>query len=374
MTLPSKPTTPSGRCFWRKLQQIASLFLWATAVCTACLAQSSPPVDKTKIDPAGYLNFALDYIQIHAFRRTGVDWTRIREQALARAPRPQSTVETYDAIRFALAGLNDHRSSLLLTPELESLELKLDRKPAVNAPRRAPRSGPYSVRSSPEGRIVKSGGKAFALVVVTKCSCDDAGQATEYATKLQRIVAELDQSHPSGWVVDLRGNAGENLSPMLAGIGPVLGEGTRVGESVSTQSRFSWSYLNGIASEGSGRAKSTASVQGAPYRLTGTPKVAVLIDGTTGFAAEGVAIAFHGRANTRFFGEHTAGFSSITEATLLADGASLNLVSGVQADRTGRLYFDGMDPDELVPAAAKIMPDDRDEVLQQALWWLSMTS
>ncbi len=343
------------------------------AIAATCLAQSPPPVDKTKIDPAGYLNFALDYIQIHAFRRTGVDWARIREQALARAPRPQSTVETYGTIRFALEGLGDHRSSLLLTPELESKELQLGRKP-VNAPRRAPRSGPYSVRTMPEGRLEKIGAKVFALVVVTKCVCEDASESAEYATNLQRIVARLDQSHPSGWIIDLRGNTGENLWPMLAGIGPVLGEGTRVGESVATQSHFSWSYINGVASEGSGRAKSTASVQGAPYRLIGTPRVAVLIDGTTGFGGEGVAIAFHGRANTRFFGEHTAGFSSIADTALLADGASLTLVTGVQVDRTGKMYFDGIDPDELVPAAARMLPDDQDQVLQQALWWLSMTT
>ena len=375
MTQSSQPATSSGRISWRKLQRTAlQKLLFAFAVSAVCLAQSSLSTDRTEIDPAGYLNFALDYVQVHAFRRTGVDWARIREQALARVPRPQSTIETYDAIRFALAGLGDHRSSLVLTPALESMESQLGRKPAANVPRRAPRSGPYSVRSSPEGRIVKSGGKTFALVVVTKCSCDDANLSTEYATKLQRVVADLDQFHPSGWIVDLRGNAGENMWPMLAGIGPVLGESDRVGESLGTQTRFAWRYRDGSAAEGSGRAKSSATVQGAAYRMAGTPRVAVLIDGTTGFAGEGVAIAFRGRANTRFFGEHTAGFSSMTETTLLADGASLTLVTGVQVDRAGKLYFDGLDPDELVPAAAKMLPDDQDEVLQQALWWLSMTS
>jgi hypothetical protein len=375
MTQLSEPATSSGRFSWRKLQRNTSQrIVLILAISATCLAQSSTPVDKTKIDPAGYLNFALDYIQVHAFRRTGVDWARIREQALARAPRPQSTVETYDAIRFALTGLGDHRSSFLLTPALENLESQLGRKPATNVARRAPRSGPYSARSSPEGRVVKAGGKVFALVVVSKCSCDDASQSTEYATGLQRIIAELDQSHPSGWIIDLRGNAGESMWPMLAGIGPVLGESARVGESFATQSHFAWSYRNGTASENGGKAKSSGSVQGAPYKLAETPRVAVLIDGTTGFGGEGVAIAFRGRANSRFFGEHTAGFSSITETTLLADGASLTLVTGVQADRTGKLYFDGLDPDELVPAATKLLPDDRDEVLQQALWWLSMTN
>lgn len=373
MTQVSKPTISSIPFAWRKLERVSQTLLLVLAISASGLAQSSTPADKTKIDPSGYLSFALDYIQLHAVRRTGVDWAHIREQALAQAPRPQSTVETYAAIRFALAGLGDNRSSLLLTPQLENLEAQLSRKPA-SAPQRAPHSGPYTGRAMPEGRLEKAGKKVFALVVVTKCACSDANQNAEYATRLQQVIAELDRSHPSGWIVDLRGNAGDKLWPMLAGAGPILGDSDRLGESKTAQSVFAWSYRNGTAAEGSGRVNSSVTVHGTPYKLAGAPKVAVLIDGTTAFAGEGVAIAFHGRPGTRFFGEHTAGFSSNVDTTLLADGASLALVTGVQVDRNGKLYFDGMAPDELVPAATSMPTDEKDEVLQQALWWLSMTT
>ena len=78
---------------------------WATA-------QKATVADNTKSDPTAYLNRALDEMQSHALRREALEWPLIRKEALARAAHAESTVDTYDAIRFALASLGDHHSSL----------------------------------------------------------------------------------------------------------------------------------------------------------------------------------------------------------------------------------------------------------------------
>ena len=52
-----------------------------------------------------------------------------------------------------------------------------------------------------------------------------AEAATALANDLQRAVMSADQTDPIGWIVDVRGNGGGNMWPMIAGIGPVLGEG-----------------------------------------------------------------------------------------------------------------------------------------------------
>ena len=52
--------------------------------------------------------------------------------------------------------------------------------------------------------------------------------APYYPDIMQQIIADIDQTPTCGWVVDLQGNTGGSFGPMLAGIGPVLGEG-RVG-------------------------------------------------------------------------------------------------------------------------------------------------
>ena len=49
--------------------------------------------------------------------------------------------------------------------------------------------------------------------------------AEKYVAGLQGEIKEVDQLHPCGWIVDLRGNYGGWYSPMEGGIGPILGEG-----------------------------------------------------------------------------------------------------------------------------------------------------
>ncbi len=44
---------------------------------------------------------------------------------------------------------------------------------------------------------------------------------------------------------------------------------------------------------------------------------------------------------------------------------------GVQADRTGRQYIDGLAPDEEISVGDKVLPDDQDRVLQAAIAWLA---
>ena len=345
----------------------------ALSVSAVCSAQSQT-ADTTKSDPIAYLNRALDEMQARALRRGTVDWPHLRAKALARAAHAETTVDTYDAIRFALASLGDHHSSLHPTPALESLELQRKaQRPSVQEPepQQPPRS-PFIGRYEPEGRLETFKAKTFALVVVTKCFPENDRQFVAYETKLQKIVADLDRSHPAGWVVDLRGNVGGNMWPMLAGIGPLLGEGDDLGESFNTDGHSVSRYRDGVSAEveDNGKVNSYPRVEGAPYKVADTPNVAVLIDGGTGSSGEAIAIAFRGRLHTRFFGEHTEGVSTVNETFALSDGASMWLTIGVQADRSGKQYLNGLAPDEEVRPGDKTIPDAGDPVLQAALKWL----
>jgi len=341
----------------------------------ACLAQSTTAPAETESDPVAYLNRALDEIQTHALRRGSVNWPRIRAEALACVSHAGSTVDTYGAIRFALASLGDHHSSLHLTPAQQVIESHRNKNESCGEQQleSSPAGlSPYVGRYEPDGQIEQFGGKPFALVVVPKCFPQNDKQFVQFETKLQRIVADLDKSHPLGWIVDLRGNVGGNMWPMLAGIGPVLGEGDHLGEFFDTDGHAVWRYRNGIAGESeNGKVTSYPAVAGTPYKLASKPNVAVLIDRSTGSSGEAVAIAFRSRPKTRFFGEHTEGVSTVNAVLPLSDGASLWLTVGVQADRHGKQYLDGFAPDEVVDGGDKALPPTQDPVVQAALRWLS---
>jgi len=340
------------------------------ALSATCLAQ--PAADLAKSDPIAYLNRALDVMQARSLRRAHVDWPRLRKEALARATGAELTVDTYDAIRYALAALEDHHSSFHPTPALADLEAARKSPPPPSPAPAAQSSSPFTGRYEPEGLLVTSAGRTFALVVVTKCFSENDRQFVAYETKLQQIVAGLDKSHPAGWVVDLRGNVGGNMWPMLAGLGPLLGEGDHLGEFFTPDSHSTWKYRDGVAAEvENGKESPYPAVAGPPYKLAGTPNVAVLVDRRTGSSGEAIAIAFRGRPATRFFGEHTEGVSTANDVVKLSDGADIWLTIGVDADRTGKQYLEGFDPDEAIQPAGNILPDDQDPVLQGALRWLS---
>jgi hypothetical protein len=352
---------------------LSACVVFHLSISTVCLAQIPTTADATKSDPVAYLNRALGEMQEHALRRSFVDWPRVRAEAMARAVHATDTVGTYDAIRFALDSLGDHHSSLHLTPALEALQAQYQAAHPPDPPTGAKHESfsPYVGRYKPEGHLEQRGNRTIAFVVVTKCLPENDRDFVAFETNLQRIVAELDASHPSGWIVDLRGNVGGNMWPMLAGIGPVLGEGEDLGEFFNTSGHSVWRYRDGVAAEvDNGKVVAYPTVEGKTYHLAGMPEVAVLIDRSTGSSGEAIAVAFRGRPHTRFFGEHTAGVATVNESFELSDGATLWLTVGVQADRTGRQYPNGLAPDVAIPGTNAILPPAGDPVVQSALDWL----
>ena len=87
------------------------------------------------------------------------------------------------------------------------------------------------------------------------------------------------------------------------------------------------------------------------------PPIAVLVGSRTASSGEATATAFHGRPDTRFFGQPTAGLTTSNEPLALSDGALLILTMSVFTDRNGVSYGQdiSIEPDVLVdgdPTAA----------------------
>jgi carboxyl-terminal processing protease len=161
--------------------------------------------------------------------------------------------------------------------------------------------------------------------------------------------------------------------PMIAGFGPLLGESDNLGQSFTTSGHSVVTYRDGVASEVEDTGSKAAYprvVDGSPYEMKDSPAVAVLIDNWTGSSGEAVAIALRGRPRTRFFGEHTQGVSTVNEVFKLSDGASMWLTIGVDADRTGKQYLNGSDPDEMVTGPDQPVSPENDPVVMHAVKWL----
>jgi C-terminal processing protease CtpA/Prc len=73
--------------------------------------------------------------------------------------------------------------------------------------------------------MVAAAASPIAQLVIPLFSSPDKNEVDAYATKVQSVIADLVSKKPCGWIVDLRGNGGGNIWAMLAGVGPILGEG-----------------------------------------------------------------------------------------------------------------------------------------------------
>ncbi len=168
--------------------------------------------------------------------------------------------------------------------------------------------------------------------------------------------------------MDLRGNTGSNVWPMLLGLSGLLGDGPQ-GRSEDAAGRVEdYATLREgsavvLAEQGRGLTMMTIDGWRPIPRLADAP-VALLLDGATASSGEGVAVAFAGRPATRSFGVTTYGAASSNEGYGLADGTNVVVTTSMMMDRNGRTYPDGFSPDERVEGVG-------DEPVAAARAWLA---
>lgn len=146
--------------------------------------------------------------------------------------------------------------------------------------------------------------------------------------------------------------------PMLAGIGPILGEGVAGYFAFPDDSVATWTF-DGLVARLDGYGLGGGSVEYTLMRPN--PRVAVLTDRLVASSGEAVAIAFRGRPDTRSFGYSTCGLSTGNRLIRLREGAALNLATARMADRTGHAYGGQVQPDVQL---------DNDDMFAAAIEWL----
>jgi carboxyl-terminal processing protease len=160
------------------------------------------------------------------------------------------------------------------------------------------------------------------------------------------IAASADEA--CGWVVDVRGNGGGNMYPMLSGVAALLPDGP----ALSFRTRSGDDTTVTVNDDGVGLEGQTVVAVSARGKIAGVP-VAVLHDDRTGSSAEAVVAAFRGIPGIRSFGTPTAGYTSANLPISLYDGARIILTQSIYVDRTGTEYPQvPIAPDETTPGDA----------------------
>jgi carboxyl-terminal processing protease len=209
-----------------KIACVAGLI--ALAASSLAIAQNAP-----QISPRAYVEEALNYMQESALNRHSINWQVVREQTLLRAKDAKTTWDTYPAIAYAITQLGEKHTWFQLPDNLP-----YDRRQAFDAEIKKILARPEPVAPSPffpskeiKSHMIHGSRGNFAYVVVPMCVGrfaeweKNGSDFQQFADKLHGLVLDLQAQKPAGWIIDLRGNSGGNVWPMLAGIGAVLGEG-----------------------------------------------------------------------------------------------------------------------------------------------------
>ncbi|WP_345428695.1 S41 family peptidase [Pseudonocardia xishanensis] len=256
----------------------------------------------------------LDLLEQRALFADKVDWSTVRPEIAAAADDP------------------------------EQLELKLFHLVReVGGPHggvRRPRRPPVE----PELPTVEMQGEA-AVVALPACAEQDARAYAEAGR------SALEGVEPERWIVDLRGNGGGAMWPMLAAVAPLLRGDGEIGAFVDRDGgRIPWTLRDGAVGMGG-----IAQALGLKGRREGA--VSVLTDGYTAGSGEAVAVAFRGLPDVRSYGAPTLGLSTGIESAALPDGLVVSVATSRFADRAGTVYGSRIAPD--VPS---------EDPLSMALW------
>lgn len=238
------------------------------------------------------------------------------EEAVGHA---DSVADTYPHIDAVLAAAGGKHSTLVL-PGVVPKERQADLIPTV-----------------------ESGGQVVTVILpATDASWD--GQA--YVDAVAPALVESLRGDGCAVILDLRGNTGGDMGPMLAAVSPLLPDSDVLW--FSTPLYDTPVTITGNSVRGGG------TPMGAQVDEKFQVPVAVLTDSMTGSSGEVIMLAFRGLENSRSFGGPTAGYASANTTIEMPDGARILLTTAHNKARTGEIFGENpVEPDMVTVSAER---------------------
>ena len=264
-----------------------------------------------------YIRSAIRIMDMNGLYAVGPEWEKAKQEALA--ARPSSPEEAQEVIATAGKVAGGKHTFLLTEDKVSENASAESEMPAVE--------------------LLEDGINVIKLPPFS----GNAQEGINYARTVLNAVTDDIQ----GVVIDLRGNRGGNMYPMIAAVHRFLPDDVIL--------RFRTRRNNMPINLD--YATRSAGIDRQP--AIDCP-VALLTDDLTGSSGEAVLLCFRGLERCRTFGAPTAGYASSNQPYPLPDGSQLVLTIGEDIARTGEAFCE--DP---------IAPDvPTDKPFEAALEWL----
>lgn len=192
------------------------------------------------------------------------------------------------------------------------------------------------------------------------------GNIQDQADEIRNGLIDLKANGVHRWIVDLRYNGGGNMNPMMAGLAPLIGEGF-IGGSVDQNEELYREYK--IKDGQFYDTNNQVGAMGDQPIISSDEKVAILLSQYTISSGELVAIAFKGRDNVKFIGDHSGGLTTGNGYDQLTDELLMTISQSIMSDRNNNIYDKNVPVDEYVKFEHTDILDE-DKQIAAAVAWL----
>lgn len=245
---------------------------------------------------------------------------------------PKSIDDAEPILREALNMLNDGHSYYIGDPS------EFEKTMRQNFQKSGQGSHP-----TPSGEIIEH----TAYLNIPCCTLQNLEDRQHFSTQIQDLIKSLDAEKPHGWIIDLRDNFGGDSHSMLAGLGPLLGNGIHSHfASPNGPMTKCWHEDGQSGTEFNRERLVHGSVEGEPYTLQNASNpIGVLIGSRTNSSGEQVAIAFS--PDCKLYGECSAGSTTANACGIPVEGdvRMIAIASCIMADKNGKLFGKKIKPD-----------------------------
>jgi len=288
------------------------IFLLFLAV--GCQSETSIPKEVSD-----YITESLDLLEENSVNKNEIDWRKFKKDVFKKAQNAKKIEDTYPAISYAIKKLNDNHSYFKPVTEIETNS----------------NNKPLPILSD-EITPIDIGYIRIPFCIGTENEYDN------YISSIRNKIEKQSLKKLQGWIIDLRGNFGGNMWPMLLAIEPLIGNGTLGYFIDANENSEAWKIIEGKAYI---ENQLIMEVKGFSKMDFSNQFLAVLTDNRTASSGEAITIALKRRENSKSFGQSTFGVSTGCVAHELSDGSVINLAESVFADRERTKYGSSIAPD-----------------------------
>lgn len=305
-------------------------YLFSLLITICCVKGGNVPNESKE-----YMNEVLYLLENRSVNRKNINWKELKTEVFEKIKNAKTLEDTYPTVMYAVSQLKDNHSYFKSATEFDNDTIE-----------------------SPLPTLQDETLPANIGYIRVPFCIGSENQLRNYIDTLQTKISRQNNSALKGWIIDLRGNFGGNMWPMLLVIEPFIGNGIK-GFFVDADNNYNAWYLT----NGKAFLDKELVFENPTYKKIDLSNayVAILTDNQTASSGEAIAVALKNRANSKSFGKPTFEVSTGCVAHTLSDGSVLNLAETVFADSNKKPYGYEIHPD---------VETDENNTLNTAINWI----